>query len=212
MPTRTPEPAPRPRALLRPLGVGLAAVVLGVGAYLVTDAVRADDASSPGVSPAAAEAAPTSSASPSKPPADAVTAPDAAVTAFPGLAAATGDPVLPGTADAAPSTPGGVGRIAGPFDDRFAWQRLRLADGVVTGGLDVTSDVSDLLELQVQAAFYDRSGRLLGVGRFTHHLDESTHQDDGPPSELERFRIAAPASYRAKVASAAVGVPVLVNE
>lgn len=82
----------------------------------------------------------------------------------------------------------------------------------VVGALEVTSDVSDLLELQVLAGFYDASGTLIGRGRFTHHLDEETHHDDGPPSEHESFTIAVPMRLRGQAVSAAVGVPVLVNE
>lgn len=135
----------------------------------------------------------------------------AARTSFPGLTPATGEPTLPGLRSATPR-PGAVDRLAGPFDDRFTWQRLRLEPGAVTGAVDVTSDVSDILELQVVAGFYDRDGRFLGLGRFTHHLVEESHHDSGPPSEEERFHISAPARIRDRVASASVGVPVLVNE
>ena len=133
------------------------------------------------------------------------------VTSFPDLPTPTGDPDLPGIADAAPAA-GTVGHIAGPFDDRFALARLRFDGRQVTGALDITSDVSDLLELQILAGFYDAEGRLIGQSRFTHHLDEDTHHDSGPPSEHEVFTIAVPARLRGKAVSAAVGVPVLVNE
>jgi hypothetical protein len=132
-------------------------------------------------------------------------------TSFPDLPAPTGDPELPGLATAAPAA-GTVGRVPGPFDDRFRLAGLRFDGRAVSGGLDVTSDVSDLLELQVLAGFYDARGRLIGQGRFTHHLDEDTHQDSGPPSEHERFSITVPARLRGKAVAAAVGVPVLVNE
>lgn len=138
----------------------------------------------------------------------------AARTSFPGLAAATGDPVLPGLRTSAPA-PGSVEPLAGPFDDRFTWQRLTLDDGTLRGSLLVTSDVSTLLELQVLAGFYDRAGDYLGSGRFTYHLDESEHGGEehaGPPSELSEVRVLAPARIRDRVAAAVVGVPVLVNE
>ncbi len=147
----------------------------------------------------------TSSAAPT-------TQPTAVVqTSFPDLTAPSGDPELPALATSAP-TGGRVGRIAGPFDDRFRLIALNFDGRAVSGRLGVTSDVSDILELQVLAGFYDRSGKLLGQGRYTYHLNEDTHHDAGTPDEHRTFRIAVPASLRAQVHSAAVGVPVLVNE
>lgn len=137
--------------------------------------------------------------------------PLASATSFPDLAAPTGDPGLPGLEDAAPASAGTVGTVEGPFDDRFRWQGLRLAGAKVSGAVDITSDVSDLLELQVLAGFYDRDGRLLATARFTHHAT-GDEEHTGPPSENEPFTITAPAAVRAKVASAAVGVTSLVNE
>lgn len=134
------------------------------------------------------------------------------MTEFPDLAAPTGEPVLDGIEKAAPGRPGTVGRIPGPFDDRFSYGKVTFDGRQVTGSLDITSDVSDLLELQVLAGFYDASGTLLGTARFTHHLDESAHHDEGPPSEHETFTIKVPRKLAGKAASAAVGVPVLVNE
>lgn len=134
-------------------------------------------------------------------------------TTLPDLDPAQGDPELDGLADAAPATRA-VGTVPGPFDDRYSFGRLRLEGDAVTGTLRITSDVSDLLELQVLAGFYDARGTLLGTARATHHLDEESahaaHQ--GRPSEVERFRILAPRDIAGRVASAAVGVPVLVNE
>jgi hypothetical protein len=134
------------------------------------------------------------------------------VTSFPDLPVPTGEPDLPGIASAAPASSGTVGHIPGPFDDRFRLDGLSFDGRRVAGSLDVTSDVSDLLELQVLAGFYDASGALIGRGRFTHHLDEETHHEDGPPSEHEAFTIAVPRRLRGQAVSAAVGVPVLVNE
>lgn len=149
--------------------------------------------------------APGSSADPTP-----VAEPSAARTSFAGLAPADGEPTLPGLGSAAPA-PGRVGQVAGPFDDRFTLSSLTLADGRVSGTLRVTSDVSDLLELQVLVAYYDAAGDLLGVRRSTHHATGG-HDHSGPPSEVERFAVAAPARFRDEVSSAAVGVPVLVNE
>ena len=121
------------------------------------------------------------------------------------------DPVPDGLQTANPS-PGSVEPLTGPFDDRFAWRRLQVTAGTVSGAVQVTSDVSDLLELQVVTGFYDARGRYLGIARFTHHLGEGAHAHTGPPSEVEPFTVRAPAAVRDRAVSAAVAVPVLVNE
>lgn len=128
-----------------------------------------------------------------------------------GLTPAAGEPTLPGLASADPA-PGTVAQAAGPFDDRFDWSHLALARSKVTGTLTVTSDVSDLLELQVVAGFYDRAGRLVSTRRFVHH--ETVHDEAGAhlPVETERVALSVPRNLRATVVSAAVGVPILVNE
>jgi hypothetical protein len=104
--------------------------------------------------------------------------------------------------------------VPGPFDDRFSTDHLAVAGGAVSGRLRITSDVSDVLELQVLAGFYDDRGQFLGTGRAVFHLDEGADhaEDAGPPSELEEFRILAPSRYADRVAAATIGVPVLVNE
>lgn len=135
----------------------------------------------------------------------------AARTELPGLTAPTGEPELPGLAAASPE-PGTVAVVEGPFDDRLDLGDLRLTDDGVTGTLTVTSDVSALIELQVLAGFYDAEGELLGTGRFTHHTSEEEHGHEGPPSEDEEFEVEVPRGLDGTVASAAVGVPVLVNE
>jgi hypothetical protein len=133
-------------------------------------------------------------------------------TAFTGLSHATGEPTLPSLHGLHPA-PRTVEQASGPFDDRFTLHGLSF-DGVrVRGSATVTSDVSDLLELQAVAGFYDREGRLLGTARHVHHLGESSAGvHAGLPSETERFVIAVPAQWRGRAVSAAVGVPVLVNE
>ena len=137
----------------------------------------------------------------------------AAVTTFSGLAAPSGDALLLGLDTAAP-TPGAVVQVPGPFDDRFTLDELAVHDGVVTGDLTVTSDVSELLELEVQVAFYDDDGRFLGSASSVRHHDESQgHEEAGPPpEESEPFRVVAPRRFADRVSAAAVGVPVLVNE
>lgn len=136
----------------------------------------------------------------------------AARTELPGLAAPTGEPDLPSLQGLHPQ-PGQVVRAAGPFDDRFVVEGLTFDGHAVTGRVRVTSDVSDLLELQVLAGFYDAGGHWLGTARFEQHADgETGHQHAGPPSETQAFSVAAPADLAGTAVSAAVGVPVLVNE
>ncbi|MCW2820103.1 MAG: hypothetical protein JWR42_2890, partial [Marmoricola sp.] len=128
-----------------------------------------------------------------------------------GLAPATGEPTLDGLTSAAPAR-GTVARVAGPFDDRFRWSGLSLDGERAAGTVTVTSDVSDLLELVVVAGFYDRAGRLVATRRSVHHA--TVHDEAGAhlPVERERFSIPVPRHLRGTVVSAAVGVPVLVNE
>jgi len=139
---------------------------------------------------------------------------EAARTSFPGLQPAAAEPTIPGLDRISPA-PDSVVQAPGPFDDRFQLEGLALdADGV-HGAVLVVSDVSDLLELEVLAGFYDADGRLLGTGRFVHHLDESTADhahETATPNEREEFVIPVPADLQGAVVSAAVGVPVLVNE
>lgn len=173
--------------------MALAAAVGGLGAY----AWSAGDAAAPQSEGSAASIDPSMVVD----------------TSFPDLAAPTGEPDLDGI-DTADPAPGSVVSVAGPFDDRFVLSGLHIKDGTVSGRLHITSDVSEVLELQVLAGFYDARGDFLGSGRAVYHLDEHSHHDEhaGPPSELKLFEIAAPAAYAGKVAAASVGVPVLVNE
>jgi hypothetical protein len=145
----------------------------------------------------------------------AVPAPAAAVrTTFPGLLPAAAEPQLPGLDQLSPA-PGTVVQAPGPFDDRLALDSLTFDSSGVHGSALVVSDVSDILEFEALAGFYDEAGRLLGTGRFVYHLDESAidpAEHSGPPNELEEFSIPLPAGLGGRAVSAAVGVPVLVNE
>jgi hypothetical protein len=127
---------------------------------------------------------------------------------FAGLATPTGDPELDGLATAHPE-PGKVAWVKGPFDDRFRISHARFDGSALRGEVDITSDVSTLLELQVLAGFYDAEGRYLGEGRWTLHSDD---QDLGHPDESVDFTVRVPAAYAGKAAAVAAGVPVLVNE
>ncbi|MFF2315960.1 hypothetical protein ACFVTE_06795 [Arthrobacter sp. NPDC058097] len=132
-------------------------------------------------------------------------------TTLPGLVPASGEPELPGLQGAKPAM-GRAVQVKGPFDDRFVLEQLAFAHAAASGSVRITSDVSDLLELEVLAGFYDKQGKLLGTGRYLHHAEEDGHSHSGPPSETEKFSIPVPANLRGKAVSAAVGVPVLVNE
>lgn len=128
------------------------------------------------------------------------------------LAVVTGVPV-PTESPAAATLPAGAPRVGatlvpGPFSDRFTLDGLTLADGAVTARLTVTSDVSDLLDLEVRADFYDAAGHLLASGR---QSDATADTERFHTSEGVRglpLRIAAPAG----AVAALVSVPVLVNE
>ncbi|MUK02198.1 hypothetical protein GM708_09845 [Vibrio cholerae] len=137
-------------------------------------------------------------------------APTATVqTVFPDLAAPDGEPELESITTASPA-PGEILHAAGPFDQRLVLEDLAFDGSTVSGEVLVTSDISSLLALQVLAGFYDKEGTLLGTGRFDHHPgSEHTH---GGPSEPEAFEITVPAEFADQAVSAAVGVPVLVNE
>ncbi|GGI82646.1 hypothetical protein [Pseudarthrobacter scleromae] len=135
----------------------------------------------------------------------------AAKTTFPGLDSAEGEPDLAGLRTTRPA-PGQILGIQGPFDDRILFKDLAFDGQAATGTVRVTSDVSDLLELQVLAGFYDDRGNLLGTARFVHHLGTEGHAHSGPSEEGEEFSIPVPAGLAPLAVSAAVGVPVLVNE
>lgn len=133
----------------------------------------------------------------------------AAKTSFPGLPAAEGEPDLAGLQTARP-TPGQILQVQGPFDDRLVVENLGFDGQAATGAVRITSDVSELLELQVLAGFYDDQGTFLGTARF--EFGSEGHDHSGPAEEREEFSIPVPAELDSKAVSAAVGIPVLVNE
>ncbi|MBG6055863.1 hypothetical protein IWX81_002291 [Salinibacterium sp. CAN_S4] len=133
-------------------------------------------------------------------------------TEFPGLTAPTGDPQLPSIARMAPAA-GTVQQAEGPFDDRFQVDELAFDGATVSGRILVTSDVSEVINLEVIAGFYDSTGALIGEGRFVLDSDHAeTHDASGPPDESVPFQVGVPAAIAGQASSAAVGVPVLVNE
>ncbi|MFF0434792.1 hypothetical protein ACFYU9_21470 [Streptomyces sp. NPDC004327] len=119
----------------------------------------------------------------------------------------------------APAPAKGEVRIEqGPFTDRVRLTRLTLPPKpAVTGHLTITSDVSDVLALELRAAFYDATGHLLGTGSFQYQEEgEAAHAGDvhkGPRAVGEGIDFTIPAkNLKGTPASAVISVPVLVNE
>lgn len=131
-------------------------------------------------------------------------------TSFPGYVAATGDAQLTGLADATPA-PGTVTWVEGPFDDRFRTSQVRLENGAVHGALTITTDVSSILDLQVQAGFFAADGSYLGSASWSL-LAEHEEEHEGVPDESVSFVVEAPAAYAGKAVAASAGVVSLVNE
>ena len=104
--------------------------------------------------------------------------------------------------------PGTVTLAQGPFDDRFTLDGLALATGTVTALLTITSDVSDLINLEVAVAFYGTDGALLGTGRQVTGTDESEPFHTTAGVAGLPLRIDGPVG----ASSAVVRIPVLVNE
>ncbi|MFD3444090.1 hypothetical protein ACFDTO_05760 [Microbacteriaceae bacterium 4G12] len=193
----------------RPLLIGSA---VAASAVLVAVAVGTGIGATAGTASGSSDASDTGSASASAEPAPAPTA----VTSFPGLATADSDtPTLATLASAEPQA-GTAVQAAGPFDDRFVLQDLAFGESGVTGSVEVTSDVSEVIELEVIAGFYGADGTLLGENSFVLHADEEesghAHTHSGPPEEVHAFTVPVPPSLAGQAVSAAVGVPVLVNE
>ncbi len=81
----------------------------------------------------------------------------------------------------------------------------------MTGRVRITSDVSEVLDLQVVTGFYDMTGRYLGQGRFVHHHG-TNEAHEGKPDPFLDFEVTIPPRLRDQAHAAAVGVPFLVNE
>lgn len=109
---------------------------------------------------------------------------------------------------------GTVTRAVGPFDDRLTLTGTALRSGSVRTAVSVTSDVSEVSEvivLEAQSDFYDSAGALLGSVRATHEDDHGAGEPHAAVEEIELVMAAAPA-WAARVHSAVLSVPVLVNE
>ncbi len=122
---------------------------------------------------------------------------------------ATQAPVVPAPAASItpPAVPGTVQVVAGPFTDRIALDALVLADGVVTGTISVTKDVSELIALEVQVDAYDGAGALVGSEVLVVDPEdaEAYHSTAG----VVGYPLAVPAT---DAVTAVLSVPVLVNE
>ncbi|MBD0746128.1 hypothetical protein [Streptomyces sp. CBMA152] len=118
---------------------------------------------------------------------------------------------------------GEVSLEQGPFTDRVKVASLKLSGDKpsVTGHFAITSDVSDVLALELRAAFYDERGHLVGTGSFQYaeegEAGEAAHGSPGhagPRAEGAGidFTAAPKTPLTGNPASAVLSIPVLVNE
>lgn len=108
--------------------------------------------------------------------------------------------------------PGEVRLTPGPFTDRVRLSGTRLEGATVRGTLAITTDVSDVLALEVSAAFYDAGGHLVGTGTFAHADEEPVSGGPHVPSNDGIPFTITSAPSDASVAAAVLSIPVLVNE
>ena len=121
--------------------------------------------------------------------------------------------LAPDEPDAAPDVldpvppAGTVELVPGPFDDRLVVNHPALVDERVTATVDVVSDVSELLALELDVAWYDGDGALLGSTREVVDPDvaEDFHTEGGIVGLP--IEVAAPGAVTARLS-----IPVLVNE
>lgn len=143
--------------------------------------------------------------------------------------APSGAPAPAATLAKIPAT-GEVRLEQGPFTDRVRITKLTLSEKPsgkssekpsVTGHFAITSDVSDVLALELRAAFYDERGRLVGTGSFQYaeegEAGEAAHGTAGHAAPRAEgagidFTAVPKAPLTGKAASAVLSVPVLVNE
>ncbi|MFD7031664.1 hypothetical protein ACFWAR_26930 [Streptomyces sp. NPDC059917] len=143
---------------------------------------------------------------------------DAAGSAAPVVLPAPRSAPAPAAVLAHPAAPGEVRVEEGPFTDRVKLTDLKLTGAAsVTGHLAITSDISDVLALEVGAAYYDASGHLLGTAKFQYQEEgedaKGTAHHDGPRAAGEGIDFTVPAGQFAQApASAVLSIPVLVNE
>ncbi|MFW0773210.1 hypothetical protein ACLRGI_08575 [Paenarthrobacter nitroguajacolicus] len=131
-------------------------------------------------------------------------------TSFPGLAAADGEPDLPGLHAPGP-VKGQALQVPGPFDDRFVLEDLAFNGSAATGTLSTTGTTGSLLDLQILAGFYNDNGNLLGTARFEHHQGGEGPQGQATEGRIS-FTIVVPAQFQGMAISATLGVPVFASE
>ncbi|GHB43913.1 hypothetical protein GCM10010331_34390 [Streptomyces xanthochromogenes] len=104
----------------------------------------------------------------------------------------------------------------GPFTDRVKVTGGALGAGsAVTGHLAVTSDVSELIALELRAAYYDADGKLLGTGSFQYAEEGHDEHKGGHTPTAEGAGIdfeVGPKALTGTPTSAVLSIPVLVNE
>ncbi|MGW4647189.1 hypothetical protein [Kitasatospora sp. NPDC004289] len=110
--------------------------------------------------------------------------------------------------------PGEVRIEPGPFTDRVTLTELTLDKGSAVGGhLTITSDISDVLVMELRAAFYDQQGRLAGTGTFHYQEEESEGAHLGPRAAEGGIDFSIPAEKLTSApVTAVLSLPVLVNE
>jgi hypothetical protein len=122
----------------------------------------------------------------------------------------------PATVAAAPASitavSGEVRLTPGPFSDRVQVTGMRLEGASVHGRLAITTDVSDVLALEVRAAFYDATGKLIGTGLFEHSDEEPVSGGPHIPSNDGIDFVIASTTADVPVSAAVLTIPVLVNE
>ena len=120
---------------------------------------------------------------------------------------------------ASPPASGSAVVEPGPFTDRLAVTGLRVEPGDhprLTGRLEVTTDVSELMVLEIVADFYDERGHLVGSAAQAvrgHSIGGAPHVDEeGHGREVVAIDVAAEAPFPRRAVAAVVTVPQLVNE
>lgn len=137
----------------------------------------------------------------------------------PQIEPADGTEVIPTRLDPVPAA-GSVLRIPGPFDDETRLDELAMTPGSapqLTGTVQVVRDVSTLLLLELQAAWYDASGVLLDTDRLVLRQPDFTRAfERGETASMFNgvlpFALAPPPEIADQVASAGINLAVLVNE
>ncbi|QTE28268.1 hypothetical protein [Pengzhenrongella sicca] len=140
---------------------------------------------------------------------------DAAASAAAVARQAPADEEAPAATVAPGAAAGSVEVLPGPFVERLRLSALALSEPdaggaqTVTGQLDVVSDVSEVIALEVRVDCYDAAGALLGSGRqvLDSAATEQFHSAAGVIGVPLSVSCPAGAAH-----SAILSVPVLVNE